>query len=86
MTDYPTKPLNILVDELKERAKELNCLYEVQETLTQPGINQDESLRRIIKVIPPGWQYPEICVCQIKLGEKTYQSENITLSPWTQHS
>ncbi len=86
MTEYPTKPLNILVDELKERAKELNCLYEVQETLSQPGINQDESFRKIIKVIPPGWQYPEICVCQIKLGEKTYQSENFTLSPWTQHS
>lgn len=86
MTDNPTKPFNNLVDELKERAKELNCLYEVQETLTQPGINQDESFRRIIKVIPPGWQYPEICVCQIKLGEKSYQSENFSVTPWTLHS
>jgi pyruvate,water dikinase len=86
MTENPTKPLNNLVDELKERAKELNCLYEVQETLAQTGINQDESFRRIIKVIPPGWQYPEICVCQIKLGEKIYQSENFHESPWAQHS
>ena len=86
MTDYPTKPLSNLVDELKERAKEINCLYEVQETLTQPGINQDESFRRIIKVIPPGWQYPEICVSQIKIGEKTYRSENFKVSPWALHS
>ena len=46
MTDYPTKPLSNLVDELRERAKELNCLYEVQEALTQSGINQDEAFKR----------------------------------------
>jgi len=86
MTDNPTKPLNNLVDELKERAKELNCLYEVQETLTHTGINQDEAFRRIIKVIPPGWQHPEICVCQIKVGEKTYQSDDFIETPWVQHS
>ncbi len=86
MTENPTKPLNNLVDELKERAKELNCLYEVQEALTETGIDQDEAFKRIIKVIPPGWQYPEICVCQIKVGEKRYQSENFIESPWAQHS
>ena len=48
MTDNPTKPLTNLVDELKERAKELNCLYEVQETLAQTGINQEEAFKRII--------------------------------------
>ncbi len=86
MTENSTKPLNNLVDELKERAKELNCLYEVQETLTQPGINQDESFRRIINIIPPGWQYPEICVAQIKLGSKIYKSENFKITPWSQRS
>ena len=86
MTENSTKPLNNLVDELKERAKELNCLYEVQETLTQPGINQDESFRRIINVIPPGWQHPEICVAQIKLGAKIYKSENFKITPWSQRS
>ena len=86
MPENTTEPLNNLVDKLKERAKELNCLYEVQETLTQSGINQDESFQRIIKVLPLGWQYPEICVCQIKLGEKTYQSENFIETPWAMHS
>lgn len=86
MTEKSTQPLSNLVDELKERAKELNCLYEVQETLTQTGINQDESFRRIIKVIPPGWQYPEICVAQIKLGAKIYQSENYQTTPWVMSS
>jgi len=86
MTEKPDKTVNNLIDELKERAKELNCLYEVQETLTQPGINQDEALQRIIQVIPPGWQYPEICVSRIKLGNKTYQSENYQKTPWVLHS
>lgn len=86
MTEKPAKSIHNLVDELKERAKELNCLYEVQETLTQPGIQQDEALQRIIQVIPQGWQYPEICVSQIKLGNKVYTSENYKKTPWALHS
>ena len=38
MTENQGKPLNRLVEDLKERAKELNCLYEVQETLGKPGV------------------------------------------------
>ena len=86
MTENQEKPLDRLVDELKERAKELNCLYEVQETLAKPGITISEALTRIITVIPPGWQYPDICVSQITLGDDIFQSPAFKETPWAMHS
>jgi pyruvate,water dikinase len=86
MTEEQSKPINRLVEELKERAKELNCLYEVQETLSKPGIKTEDALSRIILVIAPGWQYPEICDAQIKVGEQTYQTPDFKTTKWGQHA
>jgi len=86
MSENIEKPLNRLVEELKERAKELNCLYEVQETLGQPGVKTQEALNRIIEVIPPGWQYPEICQSEITFGENVFRSAEFVKTPWVQHS
>ncbi len=86
MTENQGKPINRLVEELKERAKELNCLYEVQETLAKPGIKTKDAINRIIEVIPSGWQYPEICVSQLTIGGVSYRSQEFKKSPWAQHS
>lgn len=86
MTENLEKPINRLVEELRERAKELNCLYEVQETLGKPGIKTEDALHRIIAVIPPGWQYPEICQSEITYGDKVLQSVDFVKTPWGQHS
>ena len=86
MAENTGKPINRLVEELKERAKELNCLYAVQETLVKPGLKTKDAIPRIIDVIPPGWQYPDICISRIQIGDKIYQSENFQESTWGMHS
>ncbi len=86
MTENTGKPIHNLVEELKERAKELNCLYAVQETLVKPGIKTREAITRIIEVIPPGWQYSDICLTRIQIGNKFFQSENFQESRWVIHS
>ena len=86
MTDNRNKPIDRLVEELKERAKELNCLYEVQETLAKPGIKTEDALKKIIEEIPPGWQYPEICESEITYGEKIIRSSDFEKTPWMQTS
>ena len=68
------KHLDKIVYELRERAKELNCLYQVQELLNTPGIGIDQVCEGIIEAIPPGWQYPDICQAQISLGDRDYQT------------
>ena len=78
------KPLDNLIHELKERAKELNCLYQVQELMSIPEITIDEICRGMIKILPPGWQYPDICQAKIEYGAKCYLTPGFQESPWVQ--
>ena len=73
-----------LVYELKERAKELNCLYEVQEILNRHDQPLEEIFSSIIREIPPGWQYPDICQAEIQYGEMLFRSPGFIESPWIQ--
>jgi pyruvate,water dikinase len=77
-------PLDNLIHQLRERAKELNCLYGVQELLSTPDITIDQVCQGIIQALPPGWQYPDVCGAQIVLGGKTYKTPFYEDSPWVQ--
>jgi hypothetical protein len=78
------KPLDRLVYELRERAKELNCLYEVQELLHDPKISFEEVCEGIIRAIPPGWQYPDICQAIITYSDRSFKSPNFSGTKWGQ--
>jgi pyruvate,water dikinase len=78
------EPIDKLVYQLRERAKELNCLYEVQELLSQPQLSIEEVCAGIVKAIPPGWQYPDVCQAKIIYYGSTYQSPGFVESPWVQ--
>lgn len=80
------KPLDNIVDDLKERAKELNCLYEVQGILQNLDASTEEICNGIIKAIPPGWQYPNVCQACITLRNTKYQSEGFIETLWLQCS
>ncbi|HPR64825.1 MAG TPA: PEP/pyruvate-binding domain-containing protein [Thermoanaerobaculia bacterium] len=64
-----------LLKDLQERAKELRCLYEVEEILNRHDLPFDTMLRNIIGVIPPGWQYPEVCQAEIIFEDQVYRSD-----------
>jgi pyruvate,water dikinase len=69
---------------LQERAKELNCLYKIEEVMNKPESDINEVCQRIIEAIPPGWQYPDICIAEVKLQEKSYYSPNFKPTNWVQ--
>ena len=69
---------------LQERAKELNCLYQVGELLSQSGRPLEEIFRGIIEVLPPGWQYPHDCQARILFENLTIQPSNFQVTPWVQ--
>ncbi len=71
-----------VIDDLKERAKELNCLYKVQELIHSSDLNQKDIFTGIIEAIPPSWQYPEICQSKIIIQDEEYQSEGYMDSEW----
>lgn len=84
MDNKSQKPLDDLIYNLKERAKELNCLYQVQEILGDPEKSLETICDEIIAAIPPGWQYPEICQAEIRLYGKSCRSEQFIPSHWIQ--
>lgn len=73
---------NNLTIELKERAKELKCLYSVQELLNDKDKSVDEVFREIVKVLPHGWQYPDICKVHITYRNAIFQSDDFKKSKW----
>ncbi len=76
------KSLGDLLYALGERAKELNCLYHVEEVLSRNDAAQEEVLNGIIAAIPPGWQFPDICRVRIRLGNKSFTSPEFQPTQW----
>ncbi len=62
-----------ILRELQERAKELNCLYKVDELLNRPDLSLEEIFRAMIAVLPPGWQYPHDCQARIIFEDQVIQ-------------
>ncbi|MBF8247313.1 MAG: phosphoenolpyruvate synthase [Bacteroidetes bacterium] len=69
---------------LKERAKELNCLYEVEELFSKPGVNLEEIFRGIVRALPAGWQYPDVCQARITYKGAFFETPRFAKTPWVQ--
>jgi signal transduction histidine kinase len=57
---------------LQERVKELSCLYSIARVLEDSTAGVDEAMDRILKLLPPAWQFPDIAVARIMLDGNTY--------------
>ena len=71
-----------MLQSLQERAKELNCLYEVEEILSRLDTPEEDVFRGIIAAIPAGWQYPDLCAVRIAAGDSVYASGGFRRTPW----
>jgi hypothetical protein len=71
-----------LLEALTERAKELTCLYAIEETLREPDADIEQVCEAVIQAIPPGWQYPEICRARILLEGKEHATQEFEETPW----
>lgn len=76
--------LNSLLYSLQQRAKELNCLYQIEKLLSRPGITIREALEGTLLAIPQGWQYAEICEAKITYENLTFSSPGFVETPWKQ--
>ncbi len=59
---------------LRERVKELSCLYRINRVSEGSVGSPDEVFQRIVELIPPAWQYPEIASARIVLDDKRYET------------
>jgi len=74
------------IDALKERVKELNCLYNLTKIVKDKNISFKESLIKILDLIPPSWQYPDITCAKITIGNKELKTKNFKVTKWGQVS
>jgi DNA-binding CsgD family transcriptional regulator len=71
---------------LRERIKELNCLYGISLLAERYGDSIDDLLRNLVNILPPSWQYPDITCARIVFKGKTYKSRGFKVTKWRQSS
>jgi signal transduction histidine kinase len=76
-----TKPPKALKDReiahaLRERIKELTCLYSISQISEKNAAAPDKIFHGIAEAIPPAWQYAEATAARIVLDGKSYHSSN----------
>jgi two-component system NtrC family sensor kinase len=69
---------------LRERVKELTCLYGIAQAVERHGTSLDEILDRTVNLIPLAWQYPEITEGRITLDGQIYTTPAFKASPYRQ--
>ncbi len=57
---------------LRERVKELTCLYGIAKMAAHTDASMEEILQDIVEILPPAWLYPEIASARIFLDAREY--------------
>jgi signal transduction histidine kinase len=70
----PEQPLAAL----RERVKELTCLYRLAQIASQPDVGLEELLPAVLELLPPAWQYPQVTAARIILDGRSYVTANFT--------
>jgi methyl-accepting chemotaxis protein len=69
-----------------ERVKEQKLFYSTASLIQDDVQETGEILRQITDLIPPGWQYPDICAARIGYKDREYGTVNYSPSPWKQRA
>lgn len=68
--------------DLRERVKELNCLYRLSEFASRDNICLDEMFKYVVDLIPPAWQYPDITCARIVFDGKDFKTKYFKMTDW----
>ena len=69
---------------LRERIKELNCLYGVSQLAERNFNSLDNMLEALVNFLPHSWQYPDVTCARIVFKGKTYKGKGFRVSEWRQ--
>lgn len=71
---------------LRERVKELACLYAIAQVLESAEGPVSETLAEIVRLLPPAWQFPEALVARIRIDEAESATGDIGLAVYRQEA
>ncbi len=78
------EPIDDLLKNLQERAKELSVLYHIEEVLNQHHGSLEDLFQKIIHILPSGWRYPDKCQVRIEYRDQIFESPRYEDSPFKQ--
>jgi two-component system NtrC family sensor kinase len=61
---------------LRERVKELTCLYGIARLVARVDVPFESMLQSIVELLPPAWLYPEIATARIIFEGDSYTAPN----------
>ncbi len=86
MTQFKEKQGNLeskTEHDLKERIKELNCLYGISKLSEDRDVSVEDILEEVVvNLIPPAFQYPEVTAARIIYDDKVYKTANFRETRW----
>jgi DNA-binding CsgD family transcriptional regulator len=71
---------------LRERIKELNCLYGVSQLAERYLYSLDDLLQALVNFLPYSWQHPDVTCARILFKGKTYTNDGFKVTDWRQSS
>ncbi len=71
-----------LINNLRERVKELRALHRAAELLRNDELTTAELLGKVVTLIPPAMQYPAITAARVSFGEVVEATPGFQVTPW----
>jgi len=72
--------------DLRERVKELDCLYGISRLAQNRELPMEEVIRQVAELVCNSWQYPEITCARIRMDSFDITTKNFKHTPWNQRS
>ena len=76
------RPQSELEIALRERIKELDCLYTISTFREMYFHSPDRFLQGVVDCLPKSWQFPEHACARIAYGDKVYVTERFAEGKW----
>lgn len=70
--------------ELRERIKELTCMYGIAKLVEGSGLTLSEIVQGIVELLPPAWVYPDVASARIILDGNSYVTDRFQESDYRQ--
>lgn len=72
--------------ELRERVKELTCMYNLASLAASSDRREDRFLQQAVELLPAAYLYPEITQARIVLDTQTFRTSGFHESPYSQRA
>ncbi len=72
--------------ELRERIKEISCLYGIARVVARPEAPLDEVMQNIADLLPPAWLFPEMAAARIVINGYSWTTDGFQATPYRQVS